>query len=161
MAVTEVIDTVGGVLKKLVGDNEPQVTYTDLLANAVPKGVDADGLVSKGWSLVIIPFKGTWTMWPDSTAEIRIRFAHSARHKNGGAFITSVVGWVEAIDPAWRHKINITFKAGDPYLTYAYGEKTPVAVLPIRVEYLEKGVADNAQAFAQYYLYGNGHSEKA
>lgn len=158
MGAKEVVDTVGGVLTKILGDNEPQVTYNQVLANAVPKGVEPSELPSSRWSTLELFYKGVWKFWPDSDAVIKVRFAHSARYKNGGAWIPSVVAWVEQVDLAPRSKLNVTFQASPPY---PYGDKAPIAALPIRIDIHENGVPGKIQNTHQYVFYGSGYIEKA
>jgi hypothetical protein len=158
MAVTEVVDTIGGVLKEIIGDNEAKVTYNDVLANAVPKGVEPSTLSANRWTTLELDYTGKWKGWPDSKATVKVRFAHSARHKGGGAFIPSVICWVEKPDMAPKSKLNVTFQASPPY---TIGEKATNAVLPVRIEILENGLVGQIQDIRQYILYGSGHLEQA
>jgi len=99
-----------------------------------------------------------WRLWPDSDAVIKVRFAHSARYKNGGAWIPSVVAWVEGMDLAPKSKLTVTFQASPPNLV---GDKAPIVALPIRIDVLENGLPGQIQDSYQYVFYGSGYIEKA
>jgi hypothetical protein len=159
MAITEIVDTVGGVLTKIIGDNAAQVSSNQLLANAVPKGVDWNNMgAAGGTSVRVIPYKGEWDWWPDSWATVKFAWAHSARYKNGGAFISSVYSWVEGSNIAPRCKLNVTFQASAPYL--ATQGKAPVAALPVTISFVENSPVDQMQEAYQYLLFGNGQIQK-
>lgn len=158
MAAVEVTDTVAGGALSVVSDSQAQVTSDQVLATALPQGTSAGDVQHEGsWSTVTLDYASKWSNGPESKAVVNVAFAHSARYKNGGAFIPQVVAWVDSMEVPDSSKLMVSFEASTPYVVGE--EQAPIAALPVTVAVTEAAEADTAEDRQQFVFYGTGYVE--
>ncbi len=130
--MTEPTNTAAKVWR-VIEDNRGTADVHSTYANAVPAGVDpiqltgAQGPASVSWrwdeGLVL----------KDFTLDLTVQWYHSARYKQGGAWIPSAVV-IPALSLGWMggYNITVTCTADPPF--NAGSDTAPIAVLPLRLE---------------------------